>query len=1671
MPNVLNYIKETIRDAYHRISGTAARTTVSDCRTSPGTADLRGQGGTGSGSRSTGLRVLAPKRGGDSCLAGFRKWGRGLALCSLLLAESAIGATYTVTNDATMTTANLSATYGDVVVVTGSPATVGIRPDKAGAKYRSGTGSRVRVPYIDFNSKRDVTVNGFRTFDIAGGLGSNDSLIDCAVYDSTGAFSVGFSDTVVAVNDTIQVASIWYECTPDGSNNCSNLATRPIGGRIRNSFVYASGHGGSSTFHALGLTGFRSDSNQYVLCTNADQPGDARALLFYQSIDTYWNADTIAIVNRTTERQGPYFRDYSHGNTFDNVYIYQHPSSTGNISAGFFVGSGAIPGTTGSNNLINSKVSVYGYPVYFQNDNSNSVVRGNQLYSWSKEAAFFDISGSNTYNFADSITFEHNSLVSSGTRPAILFEGANPSLGIKPPNSIKYNIFYTLGDPANSLGIYGLQASRATLTQDYNLFYSVDGDSLRSISYNQTPYKAGPGTGWSSTSPFPDKFSRYGNPAFTSISQQSLNLAVSPTGEANGTYWPNGYVGAVNPAGADVTPPEAVSDLSVDENSYFSQTLVWTSPGDDGSTGTASTYDMRYSTSTITSGNFAAATTVSDKAVPQVAGSAESKVVDGLTPGVAYYFAIKTADEEGNWSDISNIASGSTAPDTDGPLSVDPLNWFSETTTTAFLVWEAPEDAVWGQVSAYDIRYSTSAIDDETDWDAATQATGEPTPSTPVTEDSFTLIDLSPSTAYYVAIKSQDASGNWSAFAVATGTTDTPPDVTAPTAITSLLIDCADATSFCLNWAAPTDPEEGAATSYDIRYSTSQIDEGNWASASQLTGAPTPTTPGGEEAWITTATFAAGTRYYIGIKSSDSVGNISALSNVPNEFTTGSPIANGTTLGTISVYPNFNAASIYLPYSGDENNNSTARLFINAGTSASTDTLYEALPLDTLRSEKQFTGSAFWLDEGTQYTVAVSVSDSDGGSQVLTSTFTTRATVPDLALQATRYYVAAWGAGSDSAAGTSAAPFRTLAKAWSVMAPGTGMVLKAGMHVDSLATVAADSGTVSAPKYILGETGAYLSGEDVAYAVSSDWDSVTISGQKMYFKTAFPTYPRTVVFGDSMALFRHPTPNSLLNDSLGTAGNMQYGWARSKTNDTLFVQLEGDASPIGYRAHIASRTYMLDLRSNNVVLDGVGIRYAGTDWRTDYYLNAGISTGVLNIQNAKNVTVRNGLFLNNGWCSIVADSSSLPVRDITIARNTFKHTRVEGWGQYATSNIYQHPVVFMGSGHGGVVRYNTYRGFADGGFRVDELTPKKFGDFDFHDNDMVGWVRNADAVEIDACDCSNVRVWNNRARSGGNFTDTEILRGPVFYLYNRVNNATDFMLLRGTYTDSTWGPVHMYHNTFTSNANNASGLSWISGHPNHGRYGVNNLWASLYRQWDDQNAGWRANQYMGFNYNYIVANAPALLNGTLYTWADSTAFRSTTGWEADGRFTPHNVGAAFADTANGNLNPVASSPAIERGRRIRGVNSAFGVDRYTRATPTIGAVEYDNLRPAPIADLAIVGKTASTATLRWTASGDDSLLWRANNVVVKYSTSDITEGNFAAATSATSPVTTTPGILQYAVVTGLSQDVLYYFAVKTVDDVGQESAVSNVPVTILQTAHFPMRKSFLNNLIRILLRR
>lgn len=107
----------------------------------------------------------------------------------------------------------------------------------------------------------------------------------------------------------------------------------------------------------------------------------------------------------------------------------------------------------------------------------------------------------------------------------------------------------------------------------------------------------------------------------------------------------------------DLTPPSTVSSLTLGRGTH-TVTASWSESGDDGASGTPTSFDLRYSKSNIiTDCDFVGATQFGPPGgwTPQTAGGGECITIDGMDACSTYYFAVKIVDEACNWSALSNV--------------------------------------------------------------------------------------------------------------------------------------------------------------------------------------------------------------------------------------------------------------------------------------------------------------------------------------------------------------------------------------------------------------------------------------------------------------------------------------------------------------------------------------------------------------------------------------------------------------------------------------------------------------------------------------------------------------------------------------------------------------------------------------------------------------------------------------------------------------------------------------------------------------------------------------------------------------------------------------------------------------------------------------------------------
>ncbi len=236
----------------------------------------------------------------------------------------------------------------------------------------------------------------------------------------------------------------------------------------------------------------------------------------------------------------------------------------------------------------------------------------------------------------------------------------------------------------------------------------------------------------------------------------------------------------------DSLSPQEITDLVANSYSHTAITLQWTAPGNDESYGTAAGYQVRLSSSPITStAECTGAIAVSHSLTPSSAGIQEHLEVNGLSPNQEYFFCILAYDAEGNfndWTQGSVSAQTQPVPDTTAPTPVTDLTATATGPTTVELAWTAVgDDASSGAATAYEIRRSLSPISNDLECSNASlvpNSLGPQPAGNPVTQN---VSNLSDGTVYYFCVRAFDEVNNRSTW---TGTVSatTPSGNDAPIA-------------------------------------------------------------------------------------------------------------------------------------------------------------------------------------------------------------------------------------------------------------------------------------------------------------------------------------------------------------------------------------------------------------------------------------------------------------------------------------------------------------------------------------------------------------------------------------------------------------------------------------------------------------------------------------------------------------------------------------------------------------------------------------------------------------------------------------------------------------------------------------------------------------------------
>ncbi len=435
----------------------------------------------------------------------------------------------------------------------------------------------------------------------------------------------------------------------------------------------------------------------------------------------------------------------------------------------------------------------------------------------------------------------------------------------------------------------------------------------------------------------------------------------------------------------DTSGPDQVLDLAAATGTLPSTVqLSWTAPSDNGLSAPIGGYDLRYSLSPITSGNFYSAQKVPGIVAPQPAGSAHIFTAKTMPDETLVYFALKAFDDTGNTSLLSNVVSARTLDVP--PSAINALRTLENAATTLSVEWGAVgDDGMVGIAANYELRYSGVPL-------SASNFSGgilvpTPVPLTPSTLQSALISGLSSNTTYYVAIIAIDERGNKGNISNVL-TADTA-DTIAPGQIADLQgTMAADNGAVTLNWTAVGDDAYvGTATTYEVRYAKTPVTEASWSSASIAQGTPAPRIATTPETFTVTG-LQGEDYYYFAIRAVDEVGNKGALSSSAGAPTQPVPPAKVSDLKAIPG-PGFVTLNWTAP--GDNGQDGTAsvydiRLSKNLITESNfpSQTAVENIPQPLVAGTTQSIQTQA-LPESTTYCFALRAIDDVGGTSALSN--------------------------------------------------------------------------------------------------------------------------------------------------------------------------------------------------------------------------------------------------------------------------------------------------------------------------------------------------------------------------------------------------------------------------------------------------------------------------------------------------------------------------------------------------------------------------------------------------------------------------------------------------------------------------------------------------------------
>lgn len=522
--------------------------------------------------------------------------------------------------------------------------------------------------------------------------------------------------------------------------------------------------------------------------------------------------------------------------------------------------------------------------------------------------------------------------------------------------------------------------------------------------------------------------------------------------------------------------------------------------------------------------------------------------------------------------------------------------------------------------------------------------------------------------------------------------------------------------------------------------------------------------------------------------------------------------------------------------------------------------------------------SLFSLLPGTEYEVLVSA-----GNDRRCTSFTTQALISPHETIETLYVDDSAASGGD---GSQANPYQTISEAVAQASGGTDIIVAPGIYHESISVTS--SGTEGSYIRILGESGAILDGSAETTPVwtqeSDDIYSTSVTGN--------PTY----IVKDGLRMY-HYTSMSGLEAGLGDDDvPMDEGFFVE--NGTLYVRATSNPSSSTWSIPDLSTAFALD-GAEWIWIEGFTIRYFGEG---DYPKG-------IDIRDSNDVVVRKNI-IHDIKSPVWIRRSSARSR---IEENEIYQTSVHLWPWDSVKGTDHENSAITASGtEGAIVRGNhiheIFNGVYTGSFD-DDVNPEISFDTDVYDNTFLNIAD--DALEPEGA-CVNNRF---RSNSVSNFHNgislAPITFGPVWVMRNLLTFYDESAL---KFSNDSYGRVFIYHNTCFTDYEDHNALN-VSGYFENMMFRNNIFAGTRYAFEMSQEAG---DNDLDYNLYYTSRGVP------IVKW-DDVRYDTISDWCTATGLECHGLegNPQFSDVENGDFSLIETSPGVESGVRIYGINDAF----------------------------------------------------------------------------------------------------------------------------------------------------